>query len=99
MWSFFREQPGQPIPRRPVVYRDLGVSKFGKSSDRPDFIGRRVDLLLKSIAFAPGASPVTALQQYLAKGRTKTARCLAQKAIILIEPAELLGFIAWPTSN
>jgi hypothetical protein len=99
VWSFFRKQPGKsrkPIPRRPVVYRDFGLSRFGTSSDRPDFIGRRVDLLLKSIVCSPDADPVTALQQYLAECRTKTARCLAQKPVILIEPADLLGFIAWP---
>lgn len=96
VWSFFREQPGQPIPRRPVVYRDFGLSTFGTSSDRPDFIGRRVDLLLKSIVCSSDAGPVTVLQQYLAEGQTKTARSLAQKAVVLIEPADLLGFIAWP---
>jgi hypothetical protein len=96
VWSFFCEQPRQPFPRRPVVYRDLGLSAFGTSSDRPDFIGRRVDLLLKSIVCSPDADPVTALQQYLAEGRTETARCLAKKAVVLIEPAELLGFVAWP---
>jgi hypothetical protein len=96
VWSFFREKPRQPIRRRRVVCRDLGLSTFGKSPDRPEFIGRKVDLLFKSIACLPDAGPASALQQYLAEGRTRTARCLAQKAVVLIEPADLLGFIAWP---
>ena len=96
VWSFFRQRPSQPIRRRRVVCRDFGLSTFGKSSDRPEFIGRKVDLLFKSIECSPDADPITALQQYLAEGRTKTARCLAQKAVVLIEPAHSLGLKVWP---
>ena len=96
VWSFFGEIPGQPIPRRPVMSRDFGQPQFGTSPDRPDFIGRRVDLLLKSIPCQPGGSPVLSIQNYLTERRTATARCLAEKAVVLIEPPELLGTVAWP---
>lgn len=96
VWNFFSEIPGQPIRRRRVVSRDFGHPKFGTSADKPDFVGRRVDLLFKSIACQPGHSPMLSLQQYLTAGRTDTARCLAAKAVVLIEPVELAGTVAWP---
>jgi hypothetical protein len=96
VWSFFRARPDGPIRRRRVVRRDFGHPKFGTSPDTPDFIGRPVDLLFKSIHCLPDSSPIASLQRYLLEGRTKTARCLAQQAVVLIEPTQLLGATAWP---
>jgi hypothetical protein len=95
VWSFFCEIAGQPIPRRRVVSRDFGQPQFGTSPDRPDLIGRKVDLLFKSIACTPDRSPIYSLQQYLAEGRTNTARCLAQKPVVLLEPIEQVSVVAW----
>ncbi len=99
IWSFFRVHPDGPLPRRPVVACDFGDPRFGKSDDRPGFTGRRVDLLLKSIDAARGEAALSALRRYLARGRTHTASCLARKAVILIDPPNLLGVIAWPVSG
>jgi hypothetical protein len=96
VWSFFSEIPAQPMPRRRVVHRDFGVRKFGISPDKPSFVGRRVDLLLKSIPCAPGSSPILSIQKYLTEKITKTAWCLAEKAVVLIEPTKLEGTVAWP---
>jgi hypothetical protein len=95
VWSFFCEISGQPMRRRRVVSRDFGHPKFGTSPDRPDFVGRRVDLVFRSIDCNHGTSPITALRQYLTEGRTATARFLAGKGAVLIEPAEFAGAIAW----
>ena len=91
--EFFCEIAGQPIRRRRVVSRDFGQPRFGKSPDKPNFIGRKVDLLFKSIACTPGRSPARSLQQYLTEGRTHTARCLAEKAVVLLQPK--LGVVIW----
>jgi hypothetical protein len=96
VWSFFGGIPGAPIPRRRVVACDFGKSKFGKSLDRPDFIGRRVDLLLKSLTCSPANNPVASLREYLIQGRTATARFLREKAVVIIEPVDLEGVMAWP---
>jgi hypothetical protein len=95
VWSFFCEIPGQPIRRRRVVSRDFGQPRFGTSPDKPDFIGRKVDLLFKSIACQPDSNPILSLQRYLTEKRTGAARCLADKAVVLIEPIELVGTVAW----
>ena len=96
VWSFFREVTNQPIRRRRVVHRDFGNAKFGTSPSWPDFIGRPVDLLFKSITCPPGNKPILSLQRYLTEGRTKTARCLAEKAVVIIEPSRLRGKLVWP---
>ena len=100
VWSFFCEIAGQPIRRRRVVSGDFGQPRFGKSPDRPNFIGRKVDLLFKSIPCTPDRSAERSLQRYLTKRRTHTARCLAKKAIVLLEPIEQMrAVIWWPNDN
>jgi len=79
-----------------VVSRDFGLGKFGRSPDRPDFNGRRVDLIGRSIDVRPGESVLSALRRYLRDGKTTSARCLAAKAVVLLEPARLRGTVAWP---
>ena len=91
IWSFFCEIPGQPIRRRRVVSRDFGQPHFGTSPDKPDFIGRRVDLLLKSIPAQPGGDPILLLQNHLSARRTTTARCLSEKAAVDCCPLRLRG--------
>jgi hypothetical protein len=98
VWSFFCEIAGQPIRRRRVVSRDFGQPRFGKSPDKPNFIGRKVDLLFKSIACTSDRSPARSLRQYLTEGRRHTARCLAKKAVVLLEPK--VGVVIWrPNDN
>jgi hypothetical protein len=94
VWSFFCEIAAQPIRRRWVVSRDFGQPRFGKWPDKPNFIGRKVDLLLKSIACTPDRSPTRSLQHYLTKVRTQTARCLTKKAAVLLEPVKQMGIVA-----
>jgi hypothetical protein len=97
VWTFFAEVRGRPFPARRQVARDLGPSRFGRSpSRRRVFAGRRVDLLGRSLAAPPEADPVDAVQRYLAEGRTVTARKLAEKAAVVLEPRRLRGRVIWP---
>jgi hypothetical protein len=79
-----------------VVSRDFGLGKFGRSLDRRDFKGRRVDLIGRSIDARPGESVLSALRRYLRDAKTTSARCLAAKAVVLLDPARLRGTVAWP---
>lgn len=74
---------------------DFGDPKFGQSVDKPHFIGRRVDILGRDIPVHPNEDPARALVHYLESGRTETARLLAEKAVVLIDPPEYLGTIVW----
>jgi hypothetical protein len=97
IFSFFRRHPDRDwYPRRRVVY-DFGDPKFGQSADKPRFVGRRVDCMGRSIDAVLGEEPVTAVRRYLRAGRTTTARLLAQKAVILLEPA--CGVVVWPVNT
>lgn len=96
VWSFYAAHPEAAFPPRWRTVRDFGDSKFGRTTDSPTFVGRRVDLIGRSIDFAPGVDPRIALQRYLKDGRTETATLLAMKAVILLEPAPRRGEVIWP---
>ncbi len=96
VWSFYTEDATRMFPPRRIAKVDFGDPKFGVSPDKPEFIGRRVDLIGRSIPGADPTEPVKSLQQYLSSRKTATARLLAMKAVILIEPSRLLGTIVWP---
>ena len=95
VWTFYRRRGAAQFPPRRVASRDFGNAKFGRSPDRRDFVGRRVDLLGRSINVKRGESPIVALRRYLTEAKTASARCLADKAIVVLEPARLRGLIAW----
>lgn len=96
VWTFYAAHPDATFPPRRTAARDFGDPKFGKSPDRPEFVGRKVDLLGRSLDEDPKTNPTTALQAYLSERRTSAAYHLAQKAVVLLEPASHLGTVAWP---
>jgi hypothetical protein len=96
VWSFYTESPVRMYPPRRRAKVDFGSPKFGVSPDSPEFIGRRVDLIGRSIPGADPTDPVSTLRTYLTEGKTESARLLSKKAMILIEPKELLGTVVWP---
>jgi hypothetical protein len=96
VWSFYRAAPERPYPYRRRGIADFGNPKFGKTDDSPQFVGRRVDLLGRSLDATDFSDPLVVLRDYLANGTTKSARLLALKAVILIEPEALLGSVVWP---
>jgi hypothetical protein len=96
VWTFFREHPKRPFPYRRNVSRDFGDPKFGTS--KPNFIGRSVDLLGRSIPCKQGQGPIEAIQDYLMSSQNRSPRLLAKKAVIILEPEKLIGTVAWPVS-
>ncbi len=100
VWSFYAQHDDWPFPARWRGTRDFGPSKFGRyPADPPQYTGRRVDLLGRSLPAAPGADPAHAIRAYLAAGRTTSARALAAKAAVLIVPVDRVGEIVWPTDG
>jgi hypothetical protein len=97
VWSFYAEVSDWPFPARWRGTRDFGPSKFGRyPNDPPQYSGRRVDLLGRSLPVSLGADPAQALQRYLAAGRTDSAKALAAKAVVLIDPPDRAGEVVWP---
>ncbi len=97
VWTFFAAHPDAPaFPWRRRKARDFGDPKFGSSPDKPDFVGRHVDLLGRSLEVGADADPTFVMRRYLSEARTKTARRLSEKALVLLEPADRLGTVVWP---
>ena len=100
VYAFYAEHPTGTFPYRWRTEADFGPSRFGQHPDDPDsFHGRRVDLIGRSLDVLPDADPITAVRHYLAAGHTETARQLARKAVVLLEPGPLRGQVIWPTDQ
>ncbi len=100
VWSFYAERDDGPFPYRWRGTADFGPSKFGRyPGDPPSFTGRREDLLGRSLDAPVDAEPVTTLRDYLSAARTTSAKALAAKAVILIEPYQLVGTVVWPVTT
>ena len=96
VWSFYEEHPERPFPYRRRAKVDFGDSKFGTTDGYSHFTGRKVDLIGRSIRNVDRHNPVSTLRRYLRSGTTESARFLAEKAVILLEPTHLFGTVVWP---
>jgi len=98
VYTFYKSNPIKKwCYRRKTVFYDYGDPKFGKSKDKPQYVGRRVDCISRAIEIKDGEEVSSALRRYLASGKTKTARCLSEKAVVLLEPS--CGKIVWPLNG
>ena len=96
VYSFFASHPAKRWYAKRNKPADFGDPKFGRSSNRPKYVGRRVDLLGRGIECRAGDSPVACIQRWLVSGKTKSARLLSQKAVVLLDPVNLRGLVVWP---
>ena len=96
VWTFYAARPDHPaFPWRRRASRVFGEPRFGRPPDRPGFLDRRVDLLGRSIEVGTERDPAAILGRYLSEGGTTSARALARKAAVLLEPSDLLGKVVW----
>lgn len=72
---------------------DFNNSKFDQSVDEPNFIGRRVDCLIREIEIRKNENIIVALRRYLKNGNTKTSKCLSKKSVVFLEPK--CGYVVW----
>ena len=96
VYTFFASNGEKDFPRRPVMSYDFGPSKFGRHPSDLEYTGRRVDCSGRSIAYTVGMSPIEALRRYLQTTPTPTARFLAKKAVVVVDPIEHRGEMVWP---
>jgi hypothetical protein len=95
VYSFFSANPHHPWYAKRNKHVDFGHSRFGQSIDRPDFVGRRVDLFGRGISRLAGESAPLCIRRWLTEGQTESARCLAKKAVIFLDPPESRGDVLW----
>jgi len=100
VWSFYAQLDDWPFPARWRGTRDFGPSKFGRNPGDPEnYSGRRVDLFGRSLPSEPDADPAEAIRRYLTSRRTASARALAAKAVVLIDPKDRVGEVVWPSGG
>jgi hypothetical protein len=100
VWSFYAARDDGPFPYRWRGTADHGPSKFGwYPDDPPSFTGRRVDLLGRSLDVPLDAEPAAVLSDYFSAARTRSAKELAAKAVVLINPEQLAGKVVWPVAS
>ncbi len=102
IYEFYADAPDVTIPARARWCYDFGPSRFGRqvnSTLHPEYVGRRIDLMVRALPVAPTADPVAAVRDWLRTSRATTPTLLAQKAVVLLEPANLLGQAIWPVSD
>jgi len=87
VWTFYARTPRAVFPPRRRVTRDFGFPKFGQSPDWHHFVGRRVDMLGRSVNATDTAKSIATIRRYFESGRTASARFLRQKAVVLLEPS------------
>ena len=94
VWYFFKAGEVTAPPRR-VAKADFGRGKYGKTNDSPNFVGRRVDLMMRSIPY--DLSPILSIQNYLVKKNTRSAEFLSMKGVIILESfgEESTGTVIW----
>ena len=96
IFTFFVADGMKKFPPRRRTSYDFGRSKFGRHPDDVGYTGRRVDVMGRSTVHAAGALPFESLRLYLRTTPTRTAWCLAQKAVVIIDPIEQRGLVVWP---
>lgn len=90
VWSFFADDGKSPeYPARVVHARPFERASFRTST-------RRIDLLGRTLKIAAKADPIDTMRSYLERGRTTSARHLAKKAAVVLEPASRRGEVIWP---
>lgn len=97
VYTFYARHPARPWYAKRMKHGDFGLPKFGKSHGMSDYVGRRVDLMGRSLDVPPGTDPAIAIRTWLASGRPgSSAGYLATKAVVLLSPHGRRGEVVWP---
>jgi hypothetical protein len=96
VYAFFADLPGAHWYAKRVAVRDYGDPKFGRSASKPEFIGRRVDLLGRGLQCEPDTDIAKAVQHWLRTSSAKSVPLIAEKAVVLLSPEKRMGEVAWP---
>jgi hypothetical protein len=100
VWGFFEGIPDHPFPYRRRGEQDFGPSKFGRNPDDGEaFIGRRVDVIGRSIPMPCEETPAESVQRYLRNERTNSARRLAERPVVVLWPTKQLREVIWKGPN
>ncbi|MFO1103060.1 MAG: hypothetical protein U1E20_09180 [Methylocystis sp.] len=93
VWAFFRGGIEKPFPWRARWSVDFGPSRLGRHPADEGYLGRRVDVMGRSIP-ADKLTGEDAVRAWL-HGRSKSARLLVKRPAIGLFPRELFAKPLW----
>ena len=96
VWFFYPQKGKVILSYRRTGSADFGKSKFGKYPNKPLFNGRGIDVLMRSTKFFNRGSPKACIVDYLTNCKSKSAKLLAQKAVVGLYPKSVFGKVFWP---
>lgn len=100
VWAFFSKHPVRAFPYRRRGTADFGLSRLGRHPDDTGFAGRRVDVIGRSLQVRDSQTGMEAVREWLCSGRTKSARLISLRPVVILAPERFLGQVLWdPTTN
>lgn len=94
IWFFYPFNQ-KHLPHRTIWNWDYINPKFGKHPDMPDYKGRKVDVIVRSIKNYTIGDPIQTIYDYFSYENTNSAKELSKKAVVLLIPDTLLGKTIW----
>jgi hypothetical protein len=96
VWAFFSRHPdGKPFPYRRRGKQDFGPSRFGRHPDDHAYLGRRIDILGRSIECDNHELAAEYVRMWLSGKKSDSAKLIAQRPVVVIDPLVLRGTILW----
>ena len=83
------------LPYRTIWHWDYRNPKFGSHPDHTGYMGRKVDVLVRSIRNYDPSDPGETIRAFFENEGTDAARELALKAVVLLDPPARLGDVVW----
>lgn len=94
VWAFYQEHPDGPFPARRRGKVDYGKTKFGRHPNDEGYLGRRIDVIGRSIQ-AKDTHDIDAICSWLRLGKTKSSRILRERPVVVIIPESRAGQVIW----
>jgi len=98
VWGFFNAHPERAFPWRWRAELDFGQSHFGRVAGDARRVGRKVDVMGRSIVIADEQSPIESVLRWL-KGPGDSPFQLRQRPVFVISAGPDFGRMIWPGSD
>lgn len=95
VWGFFRPHAEMAFPWRWRGEVDFGQSHFGRRPEDGHLVGRKVDILGRSIPFQEGERAPDAVIRWV-RGGGASPKAIRQRPIYVISPGDDFGSMIWP---
>ncbi|MGO9985692.1 MAG: hypothetical protein ACLPIX_15980 [Rhodomicrobium sp.] len=92
VWAFYRGGLETPFPWRPIWQADFRLSHLGRNPDDNGYVGRRIDIMGRSIPLIGGDKE--SVLAWLNDGST-SASYLIKRPVIGLFPERYLGAVLW----